>query len=165
MFHQNSTANSTIKLHYEVLGGCGPYIYVARACADARHANDTRSFPQTPLFALSKSRLIASWARHLLVTEKKRTPHLGPPPFKGARKRTQRLAFWVRGPAGGVGVFHAKGWWPKSSRPPLEKFVFLAFRREGSGMSRNFAGMSWTLGELKKFEQKKFVRIFHSLFF
>ena len=33
-------------------------------------------------------------------------------------KRAQRLSFWVRRPPGGVGVFHAKGWWPKSSCPP-----------------------------------------------
>ena len=50
-------------------------ICVARACADARHTNDKRAFPQTTLFVI-KSRLVASWggARHLLVT-KKRTPH------------------------------------------------------------------------------------------
>ena len=33
-------------------------------------------------------------------------------------KRAQRLTFWVRRPPGGVGVFHAMGWWPKSSCPP-----------------------------------------------
>ena len=33
-------------------------------------------------------------------------------------KRAQRLTFWVRRPPGRVGVFHAKGWWPKSSCPP-----------------------------------------------
>ena len=33
-------------------------------------------------------------------------------------KRAQRLTFWVRRPLGGVGVFHAKGWWPKSSCSP-----------------------------------------------
>ena len=35
-----------------------------------------------------------------------------------ARKRGQRLSFWVRRPPGEVGVFHAKGWWPESSCPP-----------------------------------------------
>ena len=55
---------------------------MARACADARHTNDTNPFPQTTLFVVSKSRLIASSARHSLVTEKKRTPHLGPPHLK-----------------------------------------------------------------------------------
>ena len=64
-------------------------ICVARACADARHTNDThthtaraRAFPQTTLFVVSKSRLIASSARHLVVTEKERTPYLGPPHLK-----------------------------------------------------------------------------------
>ena len=33
-------------------------------------------------------------------------------------KRAQRLTFWVRRPPGGVEVFHAKGWGPKSSCPP-----------------------------------------------
>ena len=59
-------------------------ICVARACADARQTNDTNPFPQTTLFVVLKSRLITSSARHSLVTEKKRTPHLGPPPFKSA---------------------------------------------------------------------------------
>ena len=33
-------------------------------------------------------------------------------------KRAQRLSFWVRRPPGGVGVFHSKGWWPKTLCPP-----------------------------------------------
>ena len=40
---------------------------MARACADARHTNGTHAFPQTTLLVVSKSRLIASLARHLLV--------------------------------------------------------------------------------------------------
>ena len=56
---------------------------MAIACADARHTNDTN---QTTLFFVSKSRLIASSARHSLVTEKKRTPHLGPPHLKVPKK-------------------------------------------------------------------------------
>ena len=36
------------------------------------------------------------------------------------------LNFCVRRPLGGVGVFHSKGWWPKSSCPPSE--VSLPFR-------------------------------------
>ena len=43
------------------------------------------------------------------------------------------------------------------------KFVFLGFRREESGMCREFAGMSRTPGVFKKFVLKKFVRIFRSL--
>ena len=64
------------------LGVCN--ICVARACADTRHTNDTHDFPQTTLFVVSKSRLIASSARRLLVTEKNVPPHLGPRPFKSA---------------------------------------------------------------------------------
>ena len=33
-------------------------------------------------------------------------------------KRAQRLTFWVRRPRGGVGVFHGKGWWSKTSCSP-----------------------------------------------
>ena len=40
-------------------------------------------------------------------------------PFSGPEeKRAQRLTFWVRRPPGGVGVLHAKGWWPKTSCSP-----------------------------------------------
>ena len=35
-------------------------------------------------------------------------------------KRAQRLTFWARRLPGGVGVFHVKGWWPKSSCSPSE---------------------------------------------
>ena len=55
-------------------GGGGCDISVARACADAHHANDTRAVPQTTLIVAPKSRLIASSARHLLVTEKNVPP-------------------------------------------------------------------------------------------
>ena len=78
-------------------------ICVARACADARRTNDTHThaFPQTTLFVVSKSKLIASSERHLLVTEKKnvppfRSPHLkvlefgpfGPEILKKSKKET-----------------------------------------------------------------------------
>ena len=39
-------------------------------------------------------------------------------PFFRQEKRAQRLTIWVQRPPGGVGVFHAKRWWPKSSCPP-----------------------------------------------
>ena len=50
----------------------------ARACAGVHHTNDTHAFPQT---TLPKSRLIASSARHSLVTEKKSTPIKVPAPL------------------------------------------------------------------------------------
>ena len=59
-------------------------IYLARACAHARHTNDTHAFPQTTFFAVSKSRRIASSIGHLIVTEIKRTTPSGSP-FKSAR--------------------------------------------------------------------------------
>ena len=68
-------------------------IRVASACA---HARDTHAFPQTTLFVASKSMLVASLARHLLVTEKKRTP-----PFKSARTsiaRYEKCRCWASKP-------------------------------------------------------------------
>ena len=47
---------------------------------------------------------------------------------------------------GGVGVFHAKGWWPKSSCPPSKVCLPWASKREESGMSREFCRMSRTPG-------------------
>ena len=52
-------------------------------------------------------------------------------------KRAQRLTFWVRRPPGGVGVFHAKGWWPKSSCPP-SKVCLPWVSRRGTGTSQEF---------------------------
>ena len=61
-----------------------------------------------------------------------------------------------------MGVFHAKGWWPKSSYP--RKFVFLGFRIEESGMSREFCrDVPDPWGCSKSLCKKKFVRIFRSL--
>ena len=50
---------------------------VASACAHARHTDDTRGFPQTSLFVVSKSMLVASWVRHPLVTDKVGVPPWG----------------------------------------------------------------------------------------
>ena len=59
-------------------------------------------------------------------------------------RRAQRLTFWVQRPSGGVGVFHAKGWWPRSSPPP-SKVCF----------PWNFARMSLTCGGVHKSGKKK----------
>ena len=75
-----------------------------------------------------------------------------------ARKRAQRLTVCVWRPPGGVGVFHAKGWWPKSSHP--RKFVFLGFRREESGMSGILPGCPGPLEVFKKFVRKCFCVFF-----
>ena len=47
---------------------------MARACAHACHKNDTNAFPQTTFLAVSKSRLITSSTRHLILTKEERTP-------------------------------------------------------------------------------------------
>ena len=53
-------------------------------------------------------------------------------------KRAQRLTFWVRRPRGGGGGLPREGVVAKKFVLPLESFVFLGFRREESGMSREF---------------------------
>ena len=82
----------------------------------------------------------------------------------GKQKEHKDLTFWVRRPPGQVGVFHAKGWWPKVRALP-RKFVFFGVRREESGMSREFCRDVPDPGRFKKFVQKKFVLIFRCLEF
>ena len=83
--HQESFALGTNRLHapfsQALLNGGGgkgtgvrDIFCVARACAHVRHTDDTHTLPQTTLFVVSKSRLVASSARHLLVTEKNIPP-------------------------------------------------------------------------------------------
>ena len=55
----------------------------------------------------------------------------------GKKNEHKDLTFWVRRPAGGVGFFHAEGWGSKLRALP-RKFVFLGFRREEPGTSREF---------------------------
>ena len=80
-------------------GTAGTRHLVASMCAHARHTDDTYAFPQTTDFIASKPMLVASWACHLLVTEK-RTPHLGPPecptspPFKNLPDVFPKLFFF-----------------------------------------------------------------------
>ena len=69
---------------------------------------------------------------------------------QATKRSTKIITFWVRRPPGGVGVFHAKGWWPKSSCYPSK--VCLGFRN--LGCPRNFARMSRIVGVFKKFVQK-----------
>ena len=64
-------------------------------------------------------------------------------PLIRREKRAQRLTFWVRRPPGGVGVFHAKGWWPKSSCPPSKVCLPWVSKTSIRDVPRNFAGMSW----------------------
>ena len=79
-------------------------------------------------------------------------------------KRAQRLSFWVRRPPGGVGVFHAKGWWPKTSCPPSKLCLPWVSKRGIRDVPGILPGCPGPLAVFKKFVQKNFVRIFRSLF-
>ena len=78
--------------------------------------------------------------------------------------RAERFTFWVWKPPGGVGVFHAKGWWPKSSCPPSKVCLPWVSKRGISDVPGILPGCPGSLGVFQKFVQKKFVRIFRSLF-
>ena len=71
--------------------------------------------------------------------------------------------FWIRIPPGGVGVFHAKGWWPKSSCPPSKVCLPWFSRRGIWDVPGILAGCPGPLGVFRKLVQKKFMRIFRSL--
>ena len=118
---------------------------MARVCADARHTDDTHAFPQTTLFVVSKSRLIASPTRHLLVTEKKKYP-----PFSGRKKEPKPKLFgpdillWSRGlPRERVGA--------KKFDTSLETREIKLFGRDIPGFRRDIPGAP------EKFEKKRFV--------
>ena len=78
-------------------------------------------------------------------------------------KRAQRLSFWVQRPPGGVGVFHAKGWWPKTSCPPSKLCLPWVSKRGIRDVPGILPGCPGPLAVFKKFVQKNFVRIFRSL--
>ena len=63
--------------------------------------------------------------------------------------------FWVRRPPGGVGVFHSKGWWPKTSCPPSKVCLPWVFEGRNLGCPGIFVGMSRTLGGVQKVCTKK----------
>ena len=104
IFHQNSTAYFTTKLHYEVLG-CGRALHkVSRKCLIFK----IRSY---------SARLDLKNKRSFLRRKRNRSPN-----------------FLVRISSGWLGVFHMKGWGPKSS-------VCSSKRRETKlfgGISREF---------------------------
>ena len=57
----------------------------------------------------------------------------------GRQKKSTKINFWGPETARwGGGVFHPKGWWPKSSCPASKVCLPWGFRREKSGMSREF---------------------------
>ena len=73
-----------------------------------------------------------NWRFGDVVTDRVRTPTFRP------RKKSTNPNFWVRIFSGGVGVFHAKGWGPKSSVCPSKPGKWNFF----GGISRDFAGIS-----------------------
>ena len=94
---------------------------------------------------------------------RKKTENLpvGPEPrFHQAEKRAQRLTFWVRRRPGGVGVFHSKGWWPKTSYPPSKVCLPWVSKRGIWDVPGILLGCPGPLGVFKKLVQKNFVRIF-----
>ena len=80
-----------------------------------------------------------------------------------SKKRAQRLSFWVWTPPGGVGVFHAKGWWPKASCPPSKLCLPWVSKRGVRDVPGILPGCPGPLAVFKKFVQKNFVRVFRSL--
>ena len=78
-------------------------------------------------------------------------------------KRAQRLTFWLRRPPGEVGVFHAKGWWPKSSCPPSKVCLPWVSTREIWDVPGVLPGCPGPLDVSKKLVLQKFVCIFRSL--
>ena len=83
------------------------------------------------------------------------------------KKSTKIITFWVRRPPGGVGVFHAKGWWPKTSCSlslSLSKACLPWVSKRGIwDVPGILLGCPGPLGVFQKFVLKKFVRIFRSL--
>ena len=81
---------------------------------------------------------------------------------RGVRHSPERLSFWVRRPPGGVGVFHAKGWWPKTSCTPSKLCLPWVSKRGIRDVPGILPGCPGPLAVLKKFVQKNFTRIFRS---
>ena len=72
-------------------------------------------------------------------------------------KRPQRLTVWVRRLPGGVarvGVFHAKGWWPKSSCPASKVCLPWVSKRGIWDVPGILPGCPGPLGVFKKLVQK-----------
>ena len=80
-----------------------------------------------------------------------------------AKKSTKINFSWVRRPPGGVGVFHAKGWWPKSSCPPLTVCLPWLSKKGIWDVPGIFAGMSRSRGGVQKVCAKRVCAHFPSL--
>ena len=76
-------------------------------------------------------------------------------PWVRQEGRAQRLTFWVRRPSGGVWVFHAKGWWPKSSCSPSKVCLPWDSKRGMRNVPGILPGCPGPLWVFKKFVPKK----------
>ena len=77
------------------------------------------------------------------------------------RKRNPNLNFLVRISSGGVGVFHVKGWGPKSSvcpSKPRETKLFGGIFRDLAGISRRLSGVI-RANRFARFARIRFARI------
>ena len=80
-----------------------------------------------------------------------------------ARRKSTKINFGGPETPGGMGVFHAKGWWSKSSCPPSKvclPWVWKGGTRDVPGI---LPGCPGPLGVFKKFVQKECVRSSRSL--
>ena len=124
---------------------------------------DTSSKPGKTNFLGRISRDFAGISRGRPKSLRKESCVQFPFPKIRQEKRARRLTFWVRRPPGGVGVFHLKGWWPKTSCLPSK--VRLPWVSKGGirDVPRILLGCPGPLAAFKKLVQKKFVCIFRSL--
>ena len=81
-------------------------------------------------------------------------------PLFRQENRAQRLTIWVRRPPGGVGVFHAKGWWSKSSCPPLKVCLPWVWKWGTWDVPGILPGCPGALRVFENSLQERFVRIF-----
>ena len=107
----------------------------------------TKTCYQSTITAVKDLLMPPLWHAHLCVS-------LSLPPCIRQEKRAQRLSFWIRRPPGGVGVFHAKGWWPKTSCPPSKLCLPWVSKRGIWDAPGILAGCPGALGAFKKFSAK-----------
>ena len=87
------------------------------------------------------------WKRGKMISEASQS--------QARKKSTKILTFWVRRPPSGLGVFHAKGWWPKSSCPPSKVCLPWVSKRGIWDVPGILPGCPGPLGVFKKFVRKK----------
>ena len=141
------------------MGGVLPYKWEAYCSTNGRR---TAGFPFLRSLEASKVRRY-KWGAYCRTNWRHTAVLFMTSCRSGKKKRAQRLSFWVRRPPGGVGVFHAKGWWPKTSCPPSKLCLPWVSKRGIRDVPGILPGCPGPLAVFKKFVQKNFVRIFRSL--